>query len=197
MPDLIRRPAHQACRRPCRGRHPSRLGITNRHALLRKQTQDRPQTMTVAKTSYSCSAAARGLRNSSTSCRPQYRSGLSRLGRLSARRSHSSSDDCGESKPPAQERDCGKHGDRRPDEPMTAQPSVGKSVYLKLDAETVRWVLSLRVLKANPDSFQRSAPTARFRVNGPLANMPEFRAAFGCKAGDHIVRPSDKQCRIW
>ena len=31
------------------------------------------------------------------------------------------------------------YGDRRPDEPMTAQPSVGKSVYLKLDAKTVRW----------------------------------------------------------
>ena len=31
------------------------------------------------------------------------------------------------------------YGDRRPDEPMTAQPSVGKSVYLKLDTETVHW----------------------------------------------------------
>jgi hypothetical protein len=31
------------------------------------------------------------------------------------------------------------YADRRPDEPMTAQPSVGKSVYLKLDAESVRW----------------------------------------------------------
>ena len=31
------------------------------------------------------------------------------------------------------------YSDRRPDEPMTSQPSVGKSVYLKLDAETVRW----------------------------------------------------------
>ena len=31
------------------------------------------------------------------------------------------------------------YGDRRPGEPMTAQPSVGKSVYLKLDARTVRW----------------------------------------------------------
>ena len=29
--------------------------------------------------------------------------------------------------------------DRRPDEPMTTQPSVGKSVYLKLDPEAVRW----------------------------------------------------------
>ena len=31
------------------------------------------------------------------------------------------------------------YGDRRPGEPMTAQPSVGKSLHLKLDAETVRW----------------------------------------------------------
>jgi hypothetical protein len=31
--------------------------------------------------------------------------------------------------------------DRRPGEPMTAQPTVSKSVYLKLDAETVRWGL--------------------------------------------------------
>ena len=31
------------------------------------------------------------------------------------------------------------YGDRRQGEPMTAQPSAGKSVYLKLNAETVRW----------------------------------------------------------
>ena len=31
------------------------------------------------------------------------------------------------------------YGDRGPGEPMTAQPSVGKSVFLKLDAEAVRW----------------------------------------------------------
>ena len=31
------------------------------------------------------------------------------------------------------------YGDRRPGEPMTAQPSIEKSVYLKLDADTVRW----------------------------------------------------------
>ena len=29
--------------------------------------------------------------------------------------------------------------DRRPDEPMTEKPSVGKNVYVKLDADTVRW----------------------------------------------------------
>ena len=31
------------------------------------------------------------------------------------------------------------YGDRRSDEPMTAPPSAGKSLYLKLDAENVRW----------------------------------------------------------
>lgn len=31
------------------------------------------------------------------------------------------------------------YADRAPGEPMTAQPSVGKSVYLKLDPESLRW----------------------------------------------------------
>ncbi len=36
---------------------------------------------------------------------------------------------------------------------------------------------------------------ARFRVNGPISNMPEFAKAFGCKAGQHMVR--EKFCQIW
>jgi putative endopeptidase len=36
-----------------------------------------------------------------------------------------------------------------------------------------------------------------FRVNGPLSNMPEFAAAFGCKAGDPMVRPDSLRARIW
>jgi putative endopeptidase len=35
----------------------------------------------------------------------------------------------------------------------------------------------------------------RFRVNGPLSNLPEFAAAFSCKAGDKMVRQN--QCTIW
>ena len=34
-----------------------------------------------------------------------------------------------------------------------------------------------------------------FRVNGPLSNMPEFAAAFGCKAGDAMVRAN--LIKIW
>lgn len=35
----------------------------------------------------------------------------------------------------------------------------------------------------------------RFRLNGTLANFPEFHKAFGCKSGDPMVRA--EQCNIW
>ncbi|MEP6568838.1 MAG: M13 family metallopeptidase [Acidobacteriota bacterium] len=40
-------------------------------------------------------------------------------------------------------------------------------------------------------------PLAKFRVNGPLANMPQFAAAFQCKASDAMVREEAKRCVIW
>ena len=40
------------------------------------------------------------------------------------------------------------------------------------------------------------APNA-FRANGPLANMPEFARAFGCKAGDPMVRDERVRVQIW
>jgi putative endopeptidase len=38
---------------------------------------------------------------------------------------------------------------------------------------------------------------AGFRANGAPSNMPTFAAAFGCKPGDAMVRPADKQVVIW
>ncbi len=40
-------------------------------------------------------------------------------------------------------------------------------------------------------------PLGRFRVNGPLSNLPQFAEAFSCKPGDAMVRPPDKQCQVW
>lgn len=37
----------------------------------------------------------------------------------------------------------------------------------------------------------------RFRVVGPLSNLDEFAAAFGCKEGDPMVREASKRVRIW
>ena len=40
-------------------------------------------------------------------------------------------------------------------------------------------------------------PVSRFRANGTLMNIPEFHGAFGCKPGDAMVRPPEKQCKLW
>jgi putative endopeptidase len=37
----------------------------------------------------------------------------------------------------------------------------------------------------------------RWRVNGPLSNMPEFKAAWGCKDSDPMIRPANLRARIW
>jgi predicted metalloendopeptidase len=38
-------------------------------------------------------------------------------------------------------------------------------------------------------------PLNKFRVNGPVSNMPQFASAFQCKAGDAMVRAN--RCDIW
>lgn len=40
-------------------------------------------------------------------------------------------------------------------------------------------------------------PLPEFRVNGPLANLPSFKAAFGLQAGQPMVRPEGKRNSIW
>ena len=38
---------------------------------------------------------------------------------------------------------------------------------------------------------------ARFRVNGPLANLPAFAEAFSCRSGAAMVRPAASRCAVW
>ncbi|MBV9210818.1 MAG: peptidase, partial [Acidobacteria bacterium] len=40
-------------------------------------------------------------------------------------------------------------------------------------------------------------PLPKFRVNGPLSNMPAFAQAFQCKTGDAMVREDKDRCQIW
>ena len=49
-----------------------------------------------------------------------------------------------------------------------------------------------RVL-ANTDPHSPS----RFRVNGPLSNMPEFAAAFGIPDGAPMARPEGERAKVW
>jgi putative endopeptidase len=40
-------------------------------------------------------------------------------------------------------------------------------------------------------------PVSKYRVIGPLCNLPEFQKAFSCKDGDAMVRPAEHRCVIW
>ncbi len=48
-----------------------------------------------------------------------------------------------------------------------------------------------RMLQSDPH------PVAKFRVIGPLSNLPEFQHAWSCKADAAMVRPADKRCEVW
>ncbi|HEY3971523.1 MAG TPA: M13 family metallopeptidase [Candidatus Sulfotelmatobacter sp.] len=40
-------------------------------------------------------------------------------------------------------------------------------------------------------------PIAKYRVIGPLSNLPEFQKAWSCKADAPMVRPEAKRCDVW
>jgi predicted metalloendopeptidase len=59
------------------------------------------------------------------------------------------------------------------------------------------WAQNIRPEAARLRTATDPHPLGRFRVNGPLSNMPAFASAFACKEGDAMVRPPDKRCQIW
>jgi endothelin-converting enzyme/putative endopeptidase len=40
-------------------------------------------------------------------------------------------------------------------------------------------------------------PIAKYRVIGPLSNLPAFQQAFDCKADAAMVRSAEKRCEVW
>jgi len=40
-------------------------------------------------------------------------------------------------------------------------------------------------------------PIAKYRVIGPLSNLPEFRGAWSCKEGSPMVRSETDRCEVW
>ena len=59
------------------------------------------------------------------------------------------------------------------------------------------WAQNIRPEAARLRNATDPHPLARFRVNGPLSNMPAFAQAYQCKEGDPMVRVSEKRCQIW
>ncbi|MCU1285031.1 MAG: family peptidase [Acidobacteriales bacterium] len=40
-------------------------------------------------------------------------------------------------------------------------------------------------------------PIGKYRVIGPLSNLPQFKEAFSCKVGSEMVRPPQDRCEVW
>ncbi|WP_120274079.1 M13 family metallopeptidase [Mangrovibacterium diazotrophicum] len=63
--------------------------------------------------------------------------------------------------------------------------------YAHLWAQNIRDEEKLRLTKVDVHSL------GRYRVLGPLRNMPEFYAAFDVKPGDYMYLPEDERVVIW
>jgi endothelin-converting enzyme/putative endopeptidase len=57
--------------------------------------------------------------------------------------------------------------------------------------ESVKIETQRQIVKDDPH------PVPKFRVIGPLANLPEFEQAFSCKPGAPMMRSSDQRCAVW
>ena len=87
--------------------------------------------------------------------------------------------------------------------PVAAQVPTGKMDALRPDQQQffIAWG-QWRGDETRPET-QRTMiqgdphPVAKYRVNGPLSNLPEFKEAFQCKAGDAMVRPEAVRCEVW
>ncbi len=51
--------------------------------------------------------------------------------------------------------------------------------------------------RSRADAIVDPHSPARYRINGVVANMPEFARAFHCKVGQALVKAPGKVCKIW
>lgn len=78
------------------------------------------------------------------------------------------------------------------------QPLEGLTPNQRFFVGFAQWACS----NDRPEELRLRAMTdphspAEDRINGVVVNMPEFQKAFSCKAGQPMVKPSDKVCRVW
>jgi putative endopeptidase len=87
------------------------------------------------------------------------------------------------------------------------QKAIAGKPHPKIDGFTpeqrffLAWAQIWRGLSRDEQLLQQIKSDAhspgKWRVDGPLSNMPEFKAAWGCKDGDPMVRPDNLRARIW
>jgi endothelin-converting enzyme/putative endopeptidase len=63
--------------------------------------------------------------------------------------------------------------------------------WAQFRGEAVRIETQRQIVKDDPHAVPK------FRVIGPLSNLPEFEHAFACKSGAPMVRPPEQRCAVW
>ncbi|HEX8111996.1 MAG TPA: M13 family metallopeptidase [Kofleriaceae bacterium] len=63
--------------------------------------------------------------------------------------------------------------------------------WAQFRGEAVRIEAQRQIVKDDPHAVPK------FRVIGPLSNLPEFQQAFACKAGAPMVRSGEQRCAVW
>jgi putative endopeptidase len=59
------------------------------------------------------------------------------------------------------------------------------------------WLYQERDEKLRRNLLSDVHAPAKWRVNGPLANIPEFHTAFGVKPGQPMWRAPAQQVQVW
>lgn len=83
-------------------------------------------------------------------------------------------------------------------EDMTLQERDGLSPDQRFFVGMAQWACE----NSRPEDLRVEAATdehspGKYRVNGVVVNMPEFGKAFACEAGQPMVKPADKVCKVW
>lgn len=90
------------------------------------------------------------------------------------------------------------HGDRsriRFQRGATPENSAAISAAAWTPPGSTGWECNRSSRCSTGSRLPRRQPTSS--VNGPLSNLPEFAAAFGCQPGDAMVRPEELRASIW
>ena len=80
----------------------------------------------------------------------------------------------------------------------TLQPIDGLTPEQRFFIGFAQWACA----NERPEDMRVRAQTdphspAQYRINGVVANMPEFAQAFSCKVGQPMVNPPAKVCKVW
>ena len=83
--------------------------------------------------------------------------------------------------------------------PVTGEAFTRKSVdfYGKTLADAPEIEAQNKRVIATIDRTVGEPLSAKFRILGPLGNLPEFSAAFGRKGGDKMTRFASHQVTVW